>query len=97
MLFLLVAYRFLNISRPPIAIAATAPIITVAMYNVVVDSSGLNGVEGVGDGNAFGEGDGETVGVGAGDDVGLGEGVGVGEGASLLTYTFILFSSEVTG
>ena len=62
--FLLVAYRFLCISRPTIAIAATAPIIPAAMYIVVGGSSGLNGVEGVGDGDAVGDGAGD------GDDVG---------------------------
>lgn len=67
---LLVAYRFRRISTPTIAIAVTAPIIPATMYIVAGGSSGPDGLEGVGDGDAVGDGGG----VGEGDDVGGGDG-----------------------
>jgi hypothetical protein len=47
------------------AIAATAPIIPATMYIVGGGSSGLDGVEGFGEGDTVGEGD--EFGDGAGD------------------------------
>lgn len=69
---MLVAYLFLYIFKPTIAIAATAPIIPTTMNVVVGDSSELDGGEGVGDEGRVGEG----YTVGEGDDVGDGAGDG---------------------